>query len=189
MPTIALQGVQVVLLSKIGDVELDLVDEVTVTHENLVTKNPTESGKNVSDNVVRLPVHITLSGRFVDTPLSSGGASFANPAQSITSALETGLLGRRSVTQWEALVKLRDGGQRFTVVVQQGSYANMVFRSLTAPRGKGDGGSMRFRAELEQLFIADESLFQGAATQVDESVEHTAPPSSNLGSQPTPVFQ
>ena len=186
MPIKNFGGTNVILLSTINDIELDAVEQVSVQKEALVTRNPTETGKNVSDHIVNLPVVINLSGRFVDTPF---GDSVFSPASTFVESVVAGLSDGLSVQRWRELEDLRASKITFTVVIQQGVYENMVFRSLTSPRGKGDGTSLRFQAELIELFTTDvlPAVVGGAAVSAD--VDHTAPFPVSVGVHSASVWK
>lgn len=200
MPTYQYIGVPVVVLTKVGTIELDMVDDVTVTEENLVTRHPVESGTSLSDNIVVLPTSIRLSGRFVDSPLVQLGlattAAF-NPTASIAAAavgvaagvasLLAGEVRGRSITMWRALEQLRKRKELVTVNVQQGSYLNMAIKNIVAPRAPGDGGSQRFQIELLEIITAF-TLLSPDAIVVDDDIEHSAAPQNDLGTQSSPSF-
>lgn len=179
MPTKKLLGVSVIILSKVDDIELDSVDEVTVTHDSLITKNPTETGLNITDNIVNLPTVITLSGRFVDSPFST----FPNPLEA-ASAVLTALSGgdkARSIEKWNELETLRESKTVFAVAIQQDIYDNITIKRLVGPRSKGDGTSQRFQIELHQLLTVESAKFVRAA--VASSVENSALPFDDIGIQ------
>lgn len=185
MPLYQYFGVPVVLLSKIGDVLIDAVDEVTVSWESQITKHPTETGAAPSDHIINWPVKITMGGRFTDTPLAAGGAASFNPAAALTSALQSGLTGGLSVQKWQALEALRQRKAVFAVNVQQGTYESMAFARLSAPRSKGDGRSMRFTAELEQIITTELLAILTNPAAVAADVAHTATGTPDLGAQAT----
>lgn len=201
MPSHSVLGVPVVVLSKIGTIELDMVDEVTITQDNLVTQHPTESGAALSDHIVVLPVSIRLSGRFVDTPLP--GAISINtltafaPQASVVSAgvAAAGLIADalsgdvkgRSVKMWHALEQMRKRKELVTVNVQQNTYPNMAIKNLTGPRSVGDGGSQRFQIELLEIVTAF-TLLSSAELVVDDVVGHSAGSVQDQGVQSTTAF-
>lgn len=165
MPVSQYAGVAVVTPSSLDDgtgpIEIDLVDDVVVTEENLVTQHPTESGAALSDHIVVLPVSIRLSGRFVDFPLPDLGlgaltafapeAGVIGAAAAVGGALAAGDAVGRSVAMWQALEKLRASKSLVSVNIQQGLYTNMAIKTLTAPRSLGDGGSLRFQINLLEI--------------------------------------
>ena len=188
MPTQNLFGVPIVILSKVGNISIDLVEQVTIQHPSLVTENPTETGGNVSDHIVNLPTTISLAGRFVDAPFSVGGLDLGfNPLAGFAAAVNSGLTGGLSVQQWNNLENLRKSRALFDVVFQQGTYLDMAFRSLSGPRTKGDGTSQRFQAELQQVIVTGVNSLT-AAFLSSEDVEHTTDESVDAGSQPTPEW-
>ena len=182
MPTKNTFGVPVVFLSTINDIEIHLVDQVTVQRDSLITKNPTESGLNVSDHIVNLPTVITLSGRFVDSPF---GDSIFTPATTFAGAVTGGLEDGLSVQKWQELEALRQSKETFTVVIQQGVFFNMAMRSLRSPRTKGDGTSLRFEIEVVELIL---STVTPSGLAVADDVDHTAGEVSGLGPQPANVW-
>ncbi len=187
MPLINTFGVPIVLLSSIQDIFIDVVEQVTVRYENLVSSNPTEVGLNVSDNIVNLPVVISIAGRFVDAPFAVDGQDIGfNALQAFSTAQATGLEGGLSVQQWDALVQLRDSKELFDVVIQHGVFHGLAFSSLTGPRGKGDGTSMRFQAEMRQLLIT--GIAPTVAGNNADDVAYSADGAENIGPQPTSQF-
>ena len=186
MPTQNLFGVPIVVLSKISSIEIDLVEQVTVQRESLITQNPTEIGRNISDHIVKLPTVISLAGRFVDSPL--GPSSDFNPLEGFAIVANEGLIGGLSVQQWNKLEELREGSTLFDVVIQQGVYTDMAIRSLSAPRTKGDGTSQRFQIEMLQVVTTEISALTAAAPETSADVAPTAPAVVDAGPQSTPLW-
>ena len=185
MPSINLFGVPVVLLSKIKDIHIDAVDSVTVNHETMVTKNPVETGVNITDHSVNLPVTISMSGRFVDSPLAKGGVvSGFSALAGVSAGLASGLLSGLSLENWQLLEELNQSWEPFEVFIQQGTYLNMVFSSLSAPRQKGDGTSMRFQAEMTE--IIEVSALALTTLKVAADIAHSANLAVALG--PVPII-
>lgn len=157
MPTVNLFGIPVVLLSQLGSIYIDSMDEVTVILSSTVTKNPTEAGVNITDHIVNLPTVIRMAGRFVDAPLTVGGISIYNPANPLSALTEraTGLEGGLSIQKIQEMAALREAKTLVDVSIQQGVYANMAFEVIEAPRQKGDGTSQRFRATLTEIITTE----------------------------------
>lgn len=191
MPTSSFFGVPVVMLSRVESpgggvvVYFDMVEDVTVTEESTVTQHPTEVGLNVADHVVNLPVSIRMSCRFLDSPLTTavGGAAAAvfNPLQSIASLAQSGGTRGRAVEQWKTIEDLRFKKEPFSVHIQQGDYLNMVFSSITSPRGRGDGSSLRVQLEMRQIITTE--LEGAGGTPVSDDVRNSAPDVQSLGQQ------
>lgn len=183
MPVFNLHGIPVVILSRLDNIAIDMVSEVTVDEPSRITEHPTESGANVSDHIINLPVSITLSGRFSDVPLSTAGLDLPNPFAPLASQLSSmGTLAGLSVQKWNALEALRDGKIPFTVVIQHGVYNNMAFRDLRSPRVRRDGSSMQFTADLQQLVVVDLTDLLGGV-RAAPSVNPTSSPSVGRGQQ------
>jgi hypothetical protein len=195
MPTFQSLGVPIVLLSSIGDVFIDLMEEVSVTLNSRVSEHPSETGHNMSDNIVNLPAQISMSGRFVDNALPVAGnlLSFVDPAVgALTSvaalAVAVATVGQptRSAQLWEDLQQLRNRKERITVVIQQGAYENMVVKSLIGPRSPGDGGSQRFRIELAEI-VTTFTFIANDQEALASDFAHTGGPVNDLGVQGTPT--
>ncbi len=184
MPTQNVFGVPVVILSKIDVISIDLVEQVTVQYQSLVTQNPTETGRNVSDHIVNLPVTINLAGRFVDAPFATGGIDVGfNALAGFAAAVNSGLAGGLSVQQWNALENLREARTLFDVVIQQGVYEGLAIKSLSAPRTKGDGTSMRFQCEMIQVITTAVNALT-AESVASPDVSHTAGLDVDFGNVP-----
>ncbi len=199
MPITQYAGVSVVMLSSIGDIEIDMVSEVTITEENLVTQHPTESGAALSDHIVVLPVSIRLVGRFVDFLLPDvvglGALTAFNPAAGVigaAAAVGTALASEetrgRSQTMWTALEQMRARKELVTVNVQQGTYTDMAIKTISAPRSTGDGGSQRFQIDLLQVVTAFTLLATEAEAMADEYA-HSGKASQDQGVKSAPEFQ
>ncbi len=185
MPIQNLLGVPVVILSTIDDIDIDLMEQVTVQHQSTITQNPTETGLNVSDHIVNLPVVISMMGRFVDTPFATGIQQF-NPIQPFSQAF-AGFGGGVSIEQWQKLEDLRASRRLFDVSIQQGVYFDMAFRSLSAPRSKGDGTSQKFQAELIQVVTTGVNALATEGISSPD-VEASVGPDTNVGPQGTKGF-
>lgn len=181
MPIQKILGASVIVLSSVGNIELDLVDEVTVNEEVLVTKNPTETGVNITDHVVNMPVAITLSGRFVDNPIVS---VFFDPVGALAGIGSFASTEGRSVSKWHDLEELKRRKERVEVVIQQNTYENMVIQRLSGPRGKGDGTSQRFRIEMVEIITTVNQLTSDQAALADEFA-HSGAAFEKRGVQPT----
>lgn len=200
MPITQYAGVSVVMLSSIDDVEIDMVAEVTVTEENLVTQHPTESGAALSDHIVVLPVSIRLVGRFVDFLLPevvglgaltafSPAAGIIGAAAAVGTALATVDEARgRSQTMWLRLEQMRASKALMTVNIQQGTYTNMAIKTISAPRSPGDGGSQRFQIDLLEIVTAFTLLATDEEAIADEYA-HSAKKFQDQGVKSASDFQ
>ena len=203
MPVSQYAGVPVVMLSSISTendeqvIEFDMVDEVTVTEENLVTQHPTEAGAALSDHIVVLPVSIRLSGRFVDFPLPEivgpGATALFDPRASVAVAAVTGIAALasgntigRSVAMWRALEILRAQKELLTVNIQQSTYVDMAIKRLTGPRSTGDGGSQRFQIELMQVIKATATVVE--AQNIGSDFNHSGGAVVDQGVKSAPTF-
>ncbi len=197
MPVYQYAGVPVVVLSSLGTLELDMVSEVTVTENNLVTQHPTETGSSLADNIVVLPNKIRLAGRFVDYPLPELGlgsvTAFAPEANLVVAAvagaaaLAEGVTRGRSQTMWGALEQLRKRKELVEVNVQQGTYFNMAIVSINAPRSPGDGGSQQFQIEMREVIIAVTTTAEDDEN-LDDEFAHSGAPVIDQGVKSTSAF-
>lgn len=182
MPKSPLFGLPVVVLGSIDGLTIDCQEAVIVQLPSLITQNPTESGQSIADNIVNLPVRISINGRFTDTPAFSGlqgavgfagggAASAANVlgldkatkvlsaagtvANAAASFVDGTIMPGRAKKMFNKLRELRDKRQPFDVVIDVDTFRNMAFESLTQTATKDDGRTIRFTAEMVTLVIVN----------------------------------
>lgn len=197
-------GIPTFILTTIGTVRIDAVLNVLHRFPSLISKNPTETGEPVSDNIVNLPNMIEMEGRISDTPLFANlalaagiGASAValTSAQQATRALQfaSGGLGFASslldgtflpgyaAQQFNELRKLRDTRQSFRVVSGLDVFEDMAFELLSQPATAADGRSIRFSATMTQIIRVDTNFVP--IDSVAPAVNHTAVEPLNVGHQ------
>lgn len=157
-----------VVLSKIGDIEIDAVLSEEHHFDTHITQNPVEDGTIFSDNSVLLPVILEIEGRISDASLTSFFPSVKG----------------HSIDQYKKLVALQISRETFSVSTGINTYENMMFESLSFPRIAEDGQSLRFNAVIRELQIVGNEA-KTNRTRIDESVRHTALSSTNNGLVPT----
>lgn len=200
MPAPDIFGLPTVLLSKISFIQVDAVLDETHTFENLVTEHPVEDGSPRTDHIVNLPVKIEMTGRITDTPssiaasLTSGAAGVIGKDLGISPAAASGIgavlgatLPGRAKSVYQELVALYEGRETFTVLTGLNEYANMTFTRLEFPRQAKDGRSIRFRAQMKELFIVGEGTLSNAELIAVE-LENTGLLDNNIGQQALELF-
>lgn len=166
MPAADYFGQPTTILSRIGVVHIDAVIEETHVFENLVTEHPVEDGSPRSDHIVNLPVKIEMEGRITDTPSTSsssfvtgaaglvaGGLGLSPVAVALGTSLLNSRLPGRGKSAYQELVALYQSRNTFSVLTGLNEYVNMTFISLSFPRTKDDGRSVRFKASLQEIIV------------------------------------
>jgi hypothetical protein len=173
----------IVVLSSIGGVEIDVVDRMEENYEHIITQSPTEEGVPVTDNVVNLPIKITIEGGFSDVKISNLlGTAFA-PANATKG---------RAKTEFDRLLTLFADREFFPVMDGFHYIKDMQFKSLKPIKDR-EGYAISFVAELWQtirvnldpakkdIVSNEDALSRTAiATQVLRSVGSITPENSSL---------
>lgn len=153
----SLSGFPIVVLSKIGGIELDAVLNELHHYDAEISENPVENGTIFSDNVVLQPIVLEMTGRISDA------------AGSLLSLRLPG----RSVDAFKSLVALQQSREPFEVVTGINVYKNMMFQSLTVPRDRTDGNSIRFTAILREILVVGDEA-ETNRERIAGNVRHSA---------------
>ena len=153
-----------VVLSKIGDIEMDVVLNEEHDFSTRVSRNPLEDGTEFTDNIVLLPVSLKMTARVSDA--------------SMTPLIPT--LGSKSIDAYNALVELQTSKTLIDVSTGIRVYSNMYVERITVPRQSTDGNSLRFELTLSELLIIGDKTETNRETIVKE-LQHTALPVNNYG--------
>ncbi len=125
-----------------------------------VTTNPIESGADIIDHVIKVPVNLTLEGVITDTPL--GAAAFANIGNAIGGAIDslTGLVGSsesqglsRSQQGYKMLVDLLKKRELISIKTKLSEYDNLVFQSIIVNQDKNTSRAVFFTATFIEVFL------------------------------------
>jgi hypothetical protein len=151
--------------------ELDAVLAESPEYIATPTRNPIETGANVTDHVTLVPQKLTLEGIVSNTPVSLfrilSGITFSDPAQ-------------------DAFRFIRDlyrNREPFDFVGGLDIYRDMIITSFNPSRTPVTGDILQFTITMEKIQFADSEVVQ--ATNFKESVETTAPGQNELGKQAT----
>jgi len=153
-----------VVLSSIGDIELDVVLNEEHDFNTRVTRNPVEDGSEYSDNVVILPVILNMTARVSDASMIPLVPSF----------------GSKSIDAYNALVELQLNKELVLIGTGIRTFENMFIERITVPRQSTDGNSIRFEMTLAELLIAGSDA-KNNRDLIAEDVIHTALPTVNAG--------
>lgn len=153
-----------VVLSSVGDIELDASLNEDHRFQALITRNPVEDGSVYSDNVVTLPFELNMTARVSD----------ASMVPLIPS--ENG----KAIDAYEALVELQSNKELIEVVTGIRTYANMFVEEIRVPRESADGNSLRFELKLSELLIVGGETVSNR-DRVEAGIRHTALPVSAGG--------
>lgn len=123
----------------LGPVRLDVV--VRERHESdlFVTRHPVELGADVSDHAIVEPKRLML-----DAVAGSRPGTPTNVAAS-----------------WQALRRLQESREPFTIVTALDVYRNILIERLTVDRDATYGRVLYFRAELREVIVVDTETSPG----------------------------
>lgn len=139
---------------KIGKIDLDATIQDTHEYANKVTEFPVEDGSVISDHIISEPVRLSINGFVTNSPVSLLG---------VASNILNGLGTARVQNAFDELLRLQEGvkddkgiiqRELITVVTGLRVYTNMVMVSLSVPRDRTTGDSLRFSAEFRKIEIA-----------------------------------
>jgi hypothetical protein len=130
-------------LAKIQELVLDASIDEQHKYTNKVSRFPIEDGSTITDHIINEPVAITMQGFITNTPVLEADSSVAR----------TGYAANRVDTAFEALISIFTKKEIVTIVTGLMTYSNMVLVSLTVPRNKTIGDTLRFTADFQEIKI------------------------------------
>lgn len=134
---------------KIAGLKVDISQSESHERSNLVTKNPIESGADVSDHIQIQPAKLTISGIVSATPVQILGLGGGN------SRVSDAYSALKNIATERELVDITTGIE---------VYQNMALVTLTVPRDRETGRSMRFTALFEEIFIVESQVVSVGAS-------------------------
>ena len=106
------------------------------------TENPVESGSTLTDNAVKRPERLRLTGWVSDILPAPGNR----------------LSRDRSADVWAEIIELFKARTPITVVTALRVYRNMLVQRAIAPVDKMTGRSLQFTIDLEEVLFADTEI-------------------------------
>lgn len=153
-----------VLLTKIGEVAIDVTLHEDHVYDTYVTDHPVEDGTVFTDHQVLLPVVLNIEGRVTDASITFLGIPKLSKANEA----------------YRSLVELQTRRQPFTVVTGLNVYENMILQNVSFPRTARDGQSIRFHATLREIQVIGDNN-KTNRQRVAPDVEHSALPPVHRG--------
>jgi len=137
---------------QIGEIVLDATISENHNYENIVTNHPLEDGSEIADHIISRPERLTMTGFITNSPVNFLG---------VASNLIRGIGRNRTEVAFDELLAISQGkldpitGVRerelITIVSTLKVYTEMVMLSITFPRDRTSGDSLRFTAEFQKL--------------------------------------
>ncbi len=157
-------------------IPLDASLEENHVYKALVTKNPVETGADISDNISINPVELSITGFITDTPVKF--------FQGIRNAVSGS--GSLSKTAHDDLVFLFKAKQKMTVITGLTTYKDMVISALSFPRNAQTGRAIRFECQLMQIITVTFETGEIDASTLGNTYEskEQATKTQDLGKQP-----
>ncbi len=157
-------GTLFVDLPKVGSIELDVSINEEHDFDTVISTNPTEDGVEHADNVILLPVILSMTARVSDASMVPLVPSF----------------GSKSIDAYNALVEVQTNKRLVQVFTGIRTYENMFIKRITVPRSSSDGNSLRFELSFHELLIIGDNSANNRELIASEIV-HTALPVRNSG--------
>jgi hypothetical protein len=144
---------------RVDTLELDASISEVHEIEAEVTEHPVESGFQVSDNVRRKPLRVTIDGIVSNTPIVSGFVRAAQQIQGLYAG-NSDVDASRTETAFKTLQRLFDNQTLISVYTKINTYDSMVIKSLRIPRDKSVGDALRFTAVCWEVRVVQAQTVQ-----------------------------
>lgn len=191
-----------------GDpITLEIDATTTMSHERSATptKNPIETGSNVTDHIILDNNKLSIEGVITNNPitliqseqtiLSQKVVDQAVDRFGVNRGLSSGLFGsvgrllvnddNRVENSFRYLEEIHKSRAKFKIFSGLKDYDNMVLSKLSVPQTAADGDSIRFSATFEQINIVKSQLVTVPLGSLVDNVKHTAQKTINAGKQET----
>lgn len=136
----------------IKELPADLVSGESHVFENAVTDHPVESGIDVSDHIRALPLKLTITGVFSDTPIS------------VVDAVARRFDGEpHTIRALQFFEELREKRYLCNVSNRFKSYSNMAVTSIVFSRGSNSGKSVQMQVNFKEVRTVESAILAGGA--------------------------
>lgn len=167
----------------IGSVQLDSV--IFEEHQGSVTitKNPVESGADITDHAIVQPDLLIIQGVVTDSPL--GSAAFGQLIDSITNLFGTSTSANltRSQQAYEALQTLKNNAEPIDVTTRLKTYTNMMITGLSTSQDKDTSQIAILNITLEEVIITESATLALTESDLFPSVQKSASSIVDRGKQ------
>lgn len=134
--------------AEIGELVLDVAISESHQYRSEVTQFPIEAGGDIADHIINKPVELTVVGFITNSPVKIFGGVLENLASDRVA------IPNRVQSAFTLLSDMRDLKKTFTVVTGLKVYLGMFFKSLSFPRDRATGDTLRFTAVLTKITTA-----------------------------------
>lgn len=145
--------------ARIDTLELDASISEVHEIENEVTEHPVESGFQVTDNVRRKPLRVTIEGLVSNTPVVNGFVRAGQQLQGLYAG-NSDVDAARAETAFSTLQSIFDTQKIISVYTKLKQYDSMVIEKLRVPRDSKTGDALRFTAVCKEVRIVQAQTVQ-----------------------------
>lgn len=167
----------------IGSIQLDSI--IFEEHEGsvVITKNPVESGADVTDHAIVQPDLLVIQGVVTDSPL--GLAAFGQLIDSVTELFGTSTSANltRSQQAYEALQILKNNAEPIDVTTKLKTYNNMMLTGLSTSQDKDTSQIVILNITLEEVIITESTTTDLTEADLSSSVKKSASTAVDKGKQ------
>lgn len=156
-------------------IDFDLTETEKPSFRNTITQNPTEDGKNISDNIIREPKLLTLNALITNFPLLEGQQ--VDPSQ-----------GFRSKTAYFNILQLRQNRVIFNVQTGLDLYQNMAIANFSPTRNSTNTNALEFQIDFQEVLTATSKIIDVPRKKIKTTpanAKDQAQGTVNKGSQQT----
>lgn len=153
-----------VVLTKLGEITIDVTLNEDHEYDTFVTDNPIEDGTIFSDNVILLPTVLNITGRVTDAAITFLGIPKLSKA----------------IDAFRELVALQTTKTPISVSTAMHLYENMYMKNIKFLRTSADGQSIRFAAVIREIQIVGNNA-ETNRERIAKDVQHTALASLDRG--------
>lgn len=142
--------------------KFDAVTSIDYKRSATITKNPVETGRDLTDHVFTNNTNIDIIGVITNSPLPgqrnqvSGNERVLSPT--------TGY--KRTQNTYDVLVTAFETREIIEISSEFDSFRNCVIRSLDIPRTAQIGESLEVRISLEQIQVVSADILEDQVSQV-----------------------
>lgn len=135
----------------VGEVDLDLILEENHSKDAVVTENPLQDGRAVSDGIYLMLREGSLVGLVSNHSLKHATPPDVQNAEALLEEAEDATLENRARQAWESLKALMDARQTVTIVTALEVYDNVAVTHIETQRDGTTGDALAIQVSFRQV--------------------------------------
>jgi len=136
--------------------QLDAVITEDHTHTTAVTSNPVQSGAQIANNAINLPIELSITGVVTDTPNFLQAGNWGGSVKGIEGLLSgapsgEGVTGTRSQQAFQGLVTLKNSQTLITVDTGLATYTNMLLTNVSTTTDSTTENGLKVKLDFKEI--------------------------------------